>query len=193
MLDPRQRTGLIDMDNDEGQCLGASSPGISAYFSAKLLYVRSTGSESEPATSNGKEAGQSMILIIGMIAIALLAISVVLATTAVNLQARKLLSVADGAVAAAADNFELTSSGKDAATLHLQPAEVRNATEKYLTDIHAGGGFAKLHIISAGVEPDAVTAHVRLGAVVHPPMVGWIVPSGVPIQVDAYARTLLSR
>ena len=54
-----------------------------------------------------------MILIIGMVAISLLAISVVLAATAVNVQAHKLLSVADGAVAAAADNFELSAGGGD--------------------------------------------------------------------------------
>ncbi|RAX50932.1 hypothetical protein DQ353_00610 [Arthrobacter sp. AQ5-05] len=141
----------------------------------------------------GREAGQSMVLIIGMVAIALLAISVVLAATAVNVQAHKLLSVADGAVAAAADNFELTAGGEDIATLRLQPAEVRHAAEKYLGDINAGAGFSNLHIVAAGVEPDAVTAHVRLGAVVHPPIIGWVVPSGVDIRVDAYARTLLSR
>ncbi|GAA1861966.1 hypothetical protein GCM10009715_06650 [Paeniglutamicibacter psychrophenolicus] len=134
-----------------------------------------------------------MVLIIGMTAIALLAISVVLAATAVNVQAHKLLSVADGAVAAAADNFELTAGGEDIATLRLQPSEVRHAAEKYLGDVNAGAGFSNLHIVAAGVEPDAVTAHVRLGAVVHPPIIGWVVPSGVNIQVDAYARTLLSR
>lgn len=139
------------------------------------------------------EAGQSMVLIIGMIAIALLAISVVFAATSVNIQARKLLSVADGAVAAAADNFELTGSGKDVPTLHLEPTEVRHATEKYLADINATSGFTDLHVIGAGVESDSVTAHVRLGAVVHPPIIGWIVPNGISIHVDAYARTLLSR
>ena len=144
-------------------------------------------------TPPGREAGQSMVLIIGMVAIALLAISVVLAATAVNVQAHKLLSVADGAVAAAADNFELSAGGEDIATLRLQPSEVRHAAEKYLGDINAGAGFSNLHIVAAGVEPDAVTAHVRLGAVVHPPIIGWVVPRGVNIQVDAYARTLLSR
>lgn len=143
----------------------------------------------DPAT----ESGQSIILIIGMIAIALLVISVVLAATAVNVQARKLLSVADGAVAAAADNFELTATGATEATLRLNPAEVHSAAAKYLSDIGAGGEFADLRIISAGVLGDSVTAHVRLGAVVHPPIIGWIVPAGVNISVESKARTLLSR
>ena len=134
-----------------------------------------------------------MVLIIGMIAIGLLAVSIVLAATAVNVQAHKLLSLADGAVAAAADNFELGAGGQDAATLRLQPAEVRHAAEKYLGDTNAGARFSRLQVISAGVESDAVTAHVRLGAVVHPPIIGWIVPRGVSIHVDSYARTLLSR
>ncbi|ASN38872.1 hypothetical protein CGQ24_07515 [Arthrobacter sp. 7749] len=139
------------------------------------------------------DAGQSMVLIIGMIAIALLAISVMLAATAVNVQAHKLLSLADGAVTAAADNFELTAGGDQVATLRLNSAEVRRAAEKYLTDVSAGADFADLQIISAGAEPDTVTAHVRLGAVVHPPIIGWLVPRGVSIHVDSYARTLLSR
>lgn len=139
------------------------------------------------------DAGQSMVLIIGMIAIALLVISVVFAATAVNLQARKLLAVADGAVAAAADNFELTVTGASSATLRLNPTEVHSAAAKYLSDIGAGGEFSELRIVSAGVLGDSVTAQVRLGAVVHPPIIGWVVPAGVPISVESRARTLLSR
>lgn len=142
---------------------------------------------------SAEETGQSMVLIIGLIAVSLLAISVVFAATAVNISAHKLLSLADGAVAAAADNFELTAGGEEIATIRLQPAEVRHAAEKYLSDTNAHAGITGLHIISAGVAGDSVTAHVRLGAVVHPPIIGWVVPRGVPIQVDAYARTLLSR
>lgn len=139
------------------------------------------------------ESGQSMILIIGMVAIALLAISVVLAATAVNAQARKLLSVADGAVAAAADNFELRVDGARDATLHLNPAQVRAAAAKYITDVGAGSQFGNLHIISASVQGDSLTAHLKLGAVVHPPIIGWMVPSGIAISVEAKARTLLTR
>ncbi len=139
------------------------------------------------------DAGQSIVLIIGMIAIALLAISVMLAATSVNVQAHKLLSLADGAVTAAADNFELTAGGDQVATLRLNSEEVRHAAEKYLADVSAGADFADLRIISAGAEPDAVTAHVQLGAVVHPPIIGWLIPRGVSIHVDSYARTLLSR
>ena len=138
-------------------------------------------------------SGQSMILIIGMIAIALLVISVVLAATSVNAQARKLLSVADGAVAAAADNFELRADGANDATLRLNPAQVRAAAAKYITDVGAGSQFGNLHIISASVQGDTLTAHLKLGAVVHPPIIGWIVPSGVAISVEAKAPTLLTR
>ncbi|MFF5793703.1 hypothetical protein ACFY5D_16780 [Paeniglutamicibacter sp. NPDC012692] len=145
-----------------------------------------------PGTADA-EAGQSIILIIGMIALALLTISVVLAATAVNVQARKLLSVADGAVAAAADNFELDATGQSDATLHLDPAEVRSAAAKYLDDIGAAADFVDLRIVSAGVQGDGVTAQLRLGAVVHPPIVGWVVPAGVGISVESKARTLLSR
>ena len=141
----------------------------------------------------GAESGQSMVLVIGMIAIALLVISVVFAATSVNLQARKLLAVADGAVVAAADNFELTATGASEATLRLNPEEVRSAAAKYLADVGAEAEFSELSIVSAGVLGDSVTAQVRLGAVVHPPIIGWVVPAGVYISVESRARTLLSR
>lgn len=166
--------------------------GSSSGAAGRVIDTATMPATRSPSPSRA-ESGQSMILIIGMVAISLLAISVVLAATAVNVQAHKLLSVADGAVAAAADNFELSAGGGEIASLRLQPSEVRNAAEKYLADIDARAGFSNLRIVSAGVEPDGVTAHVRLGAVVHPPIIGWVVPRGVSIHVESHARTLLSR
>lgn len=148
---------------------------------------RETGTPPEP------ESGQAMVLIIGMIAICLLAISATLAATAVNSTSRALLAVADGAVSAAADSYTLGTGGATPATLRLSPADVRSAASDYLSDTGAGERFAGLRITTATVDPDGITARLSLGATVHPPIVGWFVPAGVAITVEARARTVLTR
>lgn len=140
------------------------------------------------------EDGQSMILIIGYVLIVLLAVSVTLAATLVNTQARKLLSVADSAVTAAADSFEVEDSGGDGAlSLHLSDAGVAAAASKYVADVGAAGRFDGFAIARAGSSGDGTTAVVRLRAVVRPPIVGWFVPEGIPISVESSARTGLTR
>ncbi|GAA4365708.1 hypothetical protein [Paeniglutamicibacter cryotolerans] len=147
----------------------------------------------EKGAPSGIESGQATVLIIGMIAICLLAISATLAATAVNSASRALLAVADGAVAAAADSYTLSTVGRSPARLRLSPVDVHNAASDYLADTGAGERFAALRITDATVDPDGITARLSLGATVHPPIVGWFVPSGVGITVDVRARTVLTR
>ena len=49
-----------------------------------------------------EDSGQTTVLVVGLSAVCLLLATVILAATAVNIEARRLLSVADGAAAAAA-------------------------------------------------------------------------------------------
>lgn len=142
----------------------------------------------------GAEAGQSMILIIGYVVIVLLAVSATLAATLVNTQARQLLSVADSAVTAAADSFEVQSSGDtDSIQIHLSDEGVAAATTKYVADVGAASRFDGFSVASAGASRDGTTAVVRLSAVVRPPIIGWFVPRGIPINVESSARTGLTR
>lgn len=147
----------------------------------------------DTAGSPNGESGQAMILIIGLIAIALLAISATLAATAVNSASRALLAVADGAVAAAADSYTLDTGSGSTATLHLSPGDVHRAASGYLADTQAGERFSNLYIAAAAVDPDGITARLSLGATVHPPIIGWFVPAGVGITVEVRARTVLTR
>lgn len=135
-----------------------------------------------------------MILIIGYVIIVLLAVSATLAATLVNTQARKLLSVADSAVTAAADSFDVEDNGAgELPTLHLSDAGVAAAASKYVADVGAAGRFDGFAISRAGASGDGMTAVVKLRAVVRPPIVGWFVPAGIPISVESHARTGLTR
>ncbi|MET1035181.1 MAG: hypothetical protein ABWX68_08110 [Arthrobacter sp.] len=144
-------------------------------------------------TASG-EQGQTLILVIGYVAIALLAVSATLAATAVNTEARRLLSVADGAVVAAADSFSVAGGGEGAPLdLVLTDAAVRSAAAAYVADTGAPARFDGFAVLVAAADGDGATARVRLGASVRPPIVGWFVPEGIPISVESSARTALER
>lgn len=136
--------------------------------------------------------GQSLVLAIGLCAITLLTISVVLAVSAVNLKARQLLSIADGAVVAAVDEFEFVADGPNP-RIQLDQQRVQRAIQRYLNDVGAAGRVDRLKIQSVRILPDGQGASLVLSGSVQPPIVGWIVPSGVPISVESTAQTVLRR
>lgn len=133
-----------------------------------------------------------MVLAIGLCAITLLTISVVLAASAVNLKARQLLSIADGAIVAAVDEFEFEVDHGEP-TIRLNQNEVHNAVQRYLNDVGAAGRIDQLSITSVQILPDGQGATLVLSGSVQPPIVGWVVPSGISIHVNSSARTVLSR
>jgi len=139
-----------------------------------------------------REEGQSLVLAIGLCAITLLTISVVLAASAVNLKARQLLSLADGAVVAAVDEFEFVADG-GAPRIQLSADQVQQGARRYLADVGASGRVDNLGIASVHVLPGGQGAEIVLTGTVSPPIIGWIVPSGIPITVHSTARTVLSR
>lgn len=148
---------------------------------------------------NGRNArddeGQVAVLIIGFVMLSLLILTVVMAASTVYVERKKLLSVADGASLAAADTFALAdvqgSGGAPVPT--LSDGTVRSAAQRYLADTGAAGRFDGLAIGSGTGSPESRTAHVVLSAVVHPPIVNFLVPAGVPITVSSDARSELRR
>lgn len=138
------------------------------------------------------EDGQSLVLAIGLCAITLLTISVVLAASAVNLKARQLLSIADGAVVAAVDEFEFVADNGNP-RIQLDEQRVQQAVQQYLSDVGAAGQVENLRIGRVQIMPDGQGANLQLSGSVQPPIVGWLVPGGVPISVESSARTVLSR
>ena len=138
------------------------------------------------------EDGQGLVLVIGLVAITLLTISVVLAASAVNLKARQLLAAADGAVIAAVDEFELVDGG-EIPQIRLDPDQLAQAVQRYLLDTQAATRFDNLGVGQIRIMPDGQGATIELQATVDPPIVGWVIPGGIPIHVEASARTVLSR
>ncbi len=141
---------------------------------------------------NNAEEGQALVLAIGLCALALVTISVVMAVSAVNMKARQLLAVADGAVVAAVDEFDFVAVG-GAPKIQLTTSQVRHGVERYVADIKASNRIDNLDIRSIHILPGGQGAELVLAGSVDPPIVGWIVPSGIPIEVTASAQTVLSR
>ena len=139
--------------------------------------------------------GQVAVLIIGFVMLSLLILTVVMAASAVYVERKKLLSVADGASLAAADTFALAdvqgSAGAPVPT--LSDGAVHSTVQRYLADTGAADRFDGLSINPGTGSPESRTAHVVLSAVVHPPIVNFLIPAGVPITVSSDARSELRR
>ncbi|MHA7278871.1 pilus assembly protein TadG-related protein [Arthrobacter sp. MDT2-2] len=146
---------------------------------------------------DGAEDGQVGVLIIGYLLISLLVVTVVLAVSAVYIEHKKLLSAADGAALAAADNYSIpVGAGGAGATPPLpvlQGSGVEESTAGYLAATGAAARFEQLAIDPATGAPDGRTARVVLTAVVRPPIVNFLVPAGIPIVAQSDARAELTR
>ncbi len=152
---------------------------------------------SPPTEPTAADDGQVGVLVIGYLLISLLVVTVVLAVSAVYIEHKKLLSAADGAALAAADNYSIdVGVGGQGATPplpRLQDSGVEESTAGYLAAIGAATRFEQLGIDPATGAPDGRTARVVLTAVVRPPIVNFLVPAGIPIVAQADARAELTR
>lgn len=139
--------------------------------------------------------GQVAVLIIGYMLISLLVVSVVMAASSLYLGHKKLLSAADGAALAAAGGFTLGQGGgaDGGPSAVLTPAGVRAEAGRYLTDTGAAGRLAGLTVAAETGSPDGRTARVVLTGVVHPPLVNFLVPEGIPLTAVSEARARLTR
>ncbi|MHA7272022.1 pilus assembly protein TadG-related protein [Arthrobacter sp. TMT4-20] len=145
--------------------------------------------------ASGPEEGQVIVMVIGYLLLSLLILTVVLAASAVYLDRQKLLSVADGAALTAADTFRLAEPlpGAEAPLPALDATLVRTTVQEYLHLTGASARFDGLTMDPGTGAPDNRTAQVVLTAVVHPPVVNFLVPEGIPIAVTAEARSELTR
>ncbi|GAA1341702.1 pilus assembly protein TadG-related protein [Arthrobacter roseus] len=143
----------------------------------------------------GDESGQVMILVIGYVILTLMVLTVVMAISAVYLEHKKLLSVADSASLAASDNFGVgeVQDGTRGPAPALTKTSVQAAAAKYISDTGAAARFNELSISGQTGAPEGRTAHVVLTAVVHPPIVNYLVPAGIDIVVVSEARPQLGR
>ena len=140
------------------------------------------------------ESGQLAILVIGYLLLSLLAVSVVTAASAVYLEHKRLLSVADSASAFAADSFSLGAVGPGSAPqLTLSDPRVRAVVRQYLQQARTADDFDRLAVSERTGSPDSRSATVVLTAVVRLPVVGLLLPDGVEITATSTSRPQLRR
>jgi uncharacterized membrane protein len=135
------------------------------------------------------------VMIIGYVLLALLVVTVVIGISSVYLEHKRLLSLADGASLAAADSYTLGEvageSGSPSAVLGSE--RVRNVAADFIAKSPSSARFHGLAVTGASGSPDGSTAVVILSALVHPPVVNFVVPDGIRIEAESTARSRLTR
>lgn len=131
------------------------------------------------------------ILVIGFMVVALALITVVVAATSLHLERTRLAALADLAALDAADVVsDAAYFGRDGEP-PLSDDDVAATVERYLADHpDTAARWDGLTVISASA-PDARTAQVRLGAVVRPSWVSWVLApftDGIAIEASSSAR-----
>jgi Putative Flp pilus-assembly TadE/G-like len=147
------------------------------------------------AEKDGRDDGQVMILSLGFGVVAILLVLVITAATAVHLDRKRLLALADLAALSAADQVSSTYFGPDGARasggVPLTDATVRAAVEEYVRDHpEPAARWDGVRVLEA-TTPDGRSAVVRLGALTRPPLVTWVLApwsEGIELVVDASAR-----
>jgi len=145
--------------------------------------------------------GQILLLTIAYAVIALLLVTVVAGISAVYLQRKQLLSLADAAAVDAADAasrpdyFAALRGGDSLAAVPLTDSTVRTAAQDYLVAASAsgvsGGGLSGVSIVLADTgSPDGESATVVLTGTARVPIVSTVlrgVGSGIRLRVSASA------
>ncbi|MGG5171241.1 pilus assembly protein TadG-related protein [Pseudarthrobacter sp. J1738] len=140
------------------------------------------------------EGGQLMVMIIGYVLLSLLLATVVMAISNVYIEHKKLLSVADSAAVAAADSYSLgQNQGGSSPVAELNSQRVYNSAQDFLVKDNATVRFNALALDPRTGSTDGRTANVVLTAVVHPPVVNFLIPDGIRIEASSTARSRLVR
>lgn len=140
------------------------------------------------------ERGSITLLAVGFAVLALAVVLVVATASAVHLERKRLLSLADGAAADAATAVDLgryyTQAGEET-RVPVTDTTVEAAVADHLQVAPAAARLAGLAIVEPTGTPDGITAEVSLAAVAHPPFLPWpLMPwsDGIALRVTATAR-----
>lgn len=149
-----------------------------------------------PAGHDDRETGQATVLIVGFVLLTLLVTSVVAGITAVYIEHKKLLGIADSAALAAADTFDLAGAdaGDGAGTAPvpvLRSDRVGGAVRAYLDGLGPDARVSGLTIGAGTGTADGRTAQVELYGVARPPLISILLPDGIPVTALAHARAEL--
>lgn len=143
-----------------------------------------------------RDDGQVLLLILVYALIAVALVTVVVSASAVHLQRKRLLSVADAAALDAADALDTGAFYADGTApgegVPLTDASVRASVEEYVGLAGAPARFDGFAVAPSTGTSDGRTAEVTLVAVVRPPLLSSVISTfsdGVPLRVTARART----
>lgn len=138
--------------------------------------------------------GQVLLLVLAYAAISISLVLVVVSASAVHLERKRLLEVADGAALDAADEVDeriYFPAGARPGSVPLSDGSVRAAVEDYLADRGAYADFDDLTVDASTGSSDGRTAEVTLYATVQPPLIGWALEAfsdGVVLRATSRAR-----
>jgi hypothetical protein len=135
------------------------------------------------------DGGSTLLLTIFYCFLGLSIVVVVASATTLYLERKRLFTVADGAVLAAAEAWALDSVqiDGDALSVQLDDAEVRRAAADYLAD--AASDLDEVELVRAASD-DGRSATVTLRSVWRAPIHTELVPLAVPIEVTVTARSV---
>lgn len=162
-------------------------------MSGHLARLRSRAYGADGSRRDSSDDGQVMLLSLAFGLLAILLVCVVVSATAVHLERKRLLAVADLAALEAADAADLGryyAPMPGDATVPLTPEDVRASVEAYLRDAPAAARFDELEVVEA-TTTDGQTVVVTLRAVADVPllnvaMAAW--SDGVELVVTSRAR-----
>ena len=142
-----------------------------------------------------RDDGQTTVLTVGLCALLVALMLVMLAATTVQLQHRRLQSLADSAAIAGAEELGFRL-GEDPGVV-LSDGDVAASAQAHLAAVGAGRAVPGLGGMAAGVAEDGATVVVTLDARVDllataGPFAGAL-PLSVPIQATGSSRTSLTR
>lgn len=146
--------------------------------------------------STPQDSGQVTILALGYALLALVLITVVVSASAVHLERKRLLALADLAVLDAADAIDAAAyygrrgePGDTGSLVLLGDDEVRAEVVDHLMAAAPESGLDDVVLVDAST--DGRTARVTLHAVAHPPLLSWVLApwsDGIDLVVTSSAR-----
>lgn len=134
------------------------------------------------------EEGSTLVLTIGLAALALALIIAVAAATSLLIERRRLFSVADGAALAAAEAFALEQVRFDGTSASPELADT--AVDRAAADwaALAAGDLDAVQVV--GASADARSATVTVASSWRPPVVSLFLPEGIRLDVTSTARAV---
>jgi hypothetical protein len=150
----------------------------------------------KPATSVDPESGRILLLSLGFAVLGLMIVAMVVASTAVHLDRKRLLNLADIAAVEAAGSLDGTRLfGLEATPSYLPLTDARVA-EAAAASVESNAVFGAGHMdqirIVRATSSDGVTAEVTLAAVTNPPLLGWFTDAflgGIDLTAESHARS----